>query len=591
MKVLGFSAFFHDSAAAVVADGRVVAAVEEERFNREPHTKRFPTHAIHYCLNQAGIAPDELDVIAFFLDVGPTPIRALGQAMLNTALWVRTNSSSARHALLWAKANPRALMRLYSPFREATVSTMRWPAIIRGELQLDRRARPALICVPHHLAHIGGSYLISGLPDAAIIVADGRGEWITTTLAVGHHNRLNIIKSIALPDSLGYVYGALTAFLGFRVGSDEGKVMGLSSYGQPRFDRAFTDFLKITHDGLFKVDTARIDYPLAWSAKYFPQRLIEDLGPARDPGEELAQRHADIAKSLQQQLERALFSLCHYLERRVEARRLCLSGGVALNSVANGRIAHESCWREVYVPPAPGDAGAALGAAVWAAMQLDGELRITLPGPYLGPSYSEGECRSALDRAGLRYVRRADVAEVAARLLSEGAIVGWFQGRMEFGSRALGNRSILADPRSAQTRDRVNTLKGRELWRPLAPSMLVDDAYEWFVEPGESPYMSFVKTARPERAERIAACVHVDGTARVHTVRREANPRFVHLLESFGRLTGVPCVLNTSFNRRGEPIVCSPSDAASSFTAMGLDYLVIGDLVVAPNAEALDALP
>ncbi|MBI3998934.1 MAG: carbamoyltransferase [Armatimonadetes bacterium] len=590
MRVLGFSAFFHDSAAAIVEDGRVVAAAEEERFTREPHTKGFPSHAIRYCLSEAGIAPEELDVIAFFLDLGPTRLKGFGQALQNSLRWVRGNAPTARNALRWARGNPRTLLRLFAPFRESLAAAVRWSVIVRRELGLERRIGPVLVAVPHHLAHIGGSYLLSGFSDAAILIADGRGEWTTTTLAVGQDRELKILRTFSVPDSLGFFYGAITAFLGFRMLVDEGKVMGLSSYGQPRYDHAFEEFLRVTSDGLFTLNTGCVDYSLAWSARHFPDPLVRRLGPPRDPSEPLGERHADIARSLQLQLERALLSLCRYLEQSASSRRLCLSGGVALNSVANGRLAGESCWHEVFVPPAPGDAGTALGAAVWAAAQSDRGVRITFPGPYLGPSFGDAEVRSALDGAGLPYVHHANVAGAAARLLSQGHVLGWFQGRMEFGPRALGNRSILADPRSAQVRDRVNTLKGRELWRPLAPSVLAEKAQEWFIEPVESPYMSFVKTVRREKADRIAACVHVDGTARVQTVQPGANPRYWHLLQNLERLTGVPCVLNTSFNRQGESIVCSPRDAVRNFLAMNLDYLVIGDYVAAREEHALPSI-
>lgn len=590
MRILGLSAFFHDSAAAVVADGHVVAAAEEERFSRERHTGRFPQQAIEYCLHEAGIGVDDLEAIAFFLDFSPSPFHAWIQGVLNTLQWFRANTSSLRHAVSYAHANPRLLWRLLRPYLEASgPSVVRWSPIVKRRLGINGPRRPLLIGVPHHFAHLAGSYMISGFDDAAIMVVDGRGEWATTTLAAGHCQRVDVLKTIFLPDSLGYLYGTLTAFLGFGVNADEGKVMGLSPYGRPAYREAFDRFLAIEPTGEFRLDTRYVDYPLAWSARYFPPTLIQVLGAPRAPEADLQPRHADIARTLQEKLEEALVALGHQLERAVDARRLCLSGGVAMNSAAVGRLSREASWSDIYVPPAPGDAGTALGAAIWAAGQLNGGGPITFPGPYLGPSFSTRDFELALAESGLSFTRRPDVVDPAARLLSMGYVLGWFQGRMEFGPRALGNRSILADPRDARIRDRVNTLKGRESWRPLAPSILADRAHEWFVEPGESPYMSFVKTVRPPQSARIPACVHVDGTARVHTVRPESNRVFWELLRRFELLTGVPCLLNTSFNRRGEPIVCYPRDAVRSFIAMGLDYLILGDFIAAQHGR-LDAL-
>ncbi len=582
MNVLGFSAFVHDSAAAVVKDGQVIAAAEEERFNREKHTSHFPKQAIYYCLGEAGLDPNELDAIAFYFDLSPNFFKAAGSGLKISLLWMINHTVFLKNALFQAKRNPSTHFR--NP--NYLSSLFKWGEIVRRELMLKRQDRPTLIGVPHHLAHIGGSYQISGFEDASILIADQRGEWTTTTLAEGRDNQLNIFETIPLPHSLGSLYGAITAFLGFQALCDEGKVMGLSSYGQPRYRQAFNRFLDITPKGLFKLNLNYIDFALAnWMERY-PKALIQELGLPRKSDSELDERHSDIAKSLQCRLEETLLSLCGYLEQRSSTDKLCLGGGIGLNSVANGRIVSAMpSWCQVYVPPAPGDAGAALGAAVRVASHANGNARIELSTPYLGPAYSNEDCRKALDNAGFSFTQNLNVSETTAKLLNEGNIIGWYQGRMEFGPRALGNRSILADPRKVGTRDKVNILKGRELWRPLAPSVLAHKANEWFVEPGESPYMSFTKTVRSEKVDQIAACVHVDGTARFQTVRRESNPRYWKLLSDFERLTGVPCVLNTSFNCRGEPIVCTPQDAIKSFNKMGLDYLIMGDLVVAKRTK------
>ena len=588
MNVLGISSFFHDSAAAIIVGDQVIAAAEEERFTREKHTGRFPKCAIDYCLTEAGLDPNELDIIALFIDISPNSLQALKQGLRISRFWLSANPFFIRRMLACAFANPASLIRPSSAIGGSAIQLYRWAKTTRRELNLKSANKPVLVGVPHHLAHIGGSYLISGFDDAAILVADQRGEYITTTLATGRGSQIDIIENLFLPDSLGSLYGSITAFLGFLMLSDEGKVMGLSSYGRPRYEHTFRRLLPITDDGLFKLDTTFLDFSLAAYTGSFPSPLLQELGSARNPGAPIDARHADIAKSLQNRLEEALLSLCRYLARQVDTSYLCMAGGIGLNSVANGRIARQMAgWNQVFVPPSPGDPGSALGAAVWVATQSDGDLKIKFPSPYLGPAFTDADCQKALGSSRLHFTRCMDVVDTAAQLLEKGKVLGWFQGRMEFGPRALGNRSILADPRRRETKDKINIIKGRELWRPLAPSILSDRVAEWFVEPGDSPYMSFVKTVRPEKADQIAACVHVDGTARLQTVSFETNPLYYGLLSRFEQLTGIPILLNTSFNRAGEPIVCTPQDAVGTFSRMDLDYLILGDFIAAKHAVDL----
>jgi carbamoyltransferase len=580
MKILGLSAFVHDSAAALVIDDQIIAAVEEERFNRQKHTGKFPSQAIQYCLETAGIEAEELDAVAFYLGISSQALPALKELIVLSRYYAVSNSFFFRTLLQHFRSQPKQILHNLSGGMGLS-KTFRWGSIVRARLGLRNRAKPALIGVPHHQAHIGSSYMISGFEEAGILIIDQHGERDATTLAVGRGKHIEVLKTIQIPHSLGSLYGAITAYLGFRALSDEGKVMGLSPYGKPRYLDEFRRYLEITPEGLYRLDTRYIDFTNAAFNRLFPKNLIDELGTARHPSDQLEQRHQDIASSLQTQLEIALIGLCQYIERTTRIEQLCIAGGIGLNSAANGRIAKElPQLKNIYVPPSPGDAGAALGAAVWPAARSAEFPHVKPTSPYLGPEYSAQACRQALEKAGLPYRMVDDACMEAAVLLSQGKVVGWYQGRMEFGPRALGNRSILAHPGSTDIRDRVNRLKGREAWRPLAPSILAEKAEQYFYAPCTSPYMSFVASARPEKADRIAGCIHVDGSARLQTVEFDANPKYWTLIKNFEQLTGIPCVLNTSFNGAHEPIVCTPGEAVAAFAQMGLDCLVLGDYVV-----------
>jgi len=591
MKVLGISAFVHDSAAALVIDNQIIAAAEEERFNRQKHTGVFPGQAIQYCLDVAGLEPSQLDKIAFYLAARPDFPQSYIDVYKVLASWVMKHSFVLKNGINHLMKEPCSIFRVLNDSSGYTSSIAKWGKVVRKELKLESKSHPILVGVPHHLCHIGSSYLISGIKNAAILVADQRGEYNATTLAIGKEGTVKILNSIDLPDSLGSFYGLITAYLGFRALSGEGKAMGLSSYGQPNYIDEFRRFLQLKPDGLYKLNTDYIDFSTGAFAGFFPEALISELGGPRDPANELEQRHSDIAKSLQLRLEEALFSLCEYIQRRENFDRLCLSGGNALNSAAYGRSVCEfTGLKNVYVPPAPGDAGTALGSAVWTVAQSTSNRNFKLKSPYLGPEFDELDCRKALENVNLPFTRFENVSEIGAKVLSEDKIIGWFQGRLEFGPRALGNRSILASPTKIETRDRLNELKGRELWRPLAPSFLDHRVVDYFVHYCESPYMSFVIPVRPEMINRVPGCVHVDGTARLQTVDYDSNPKYWKLISEFEKITGIPCVLNTSFNSRGEPIVCTPQNAVQSFLNMKLDYLFLGDYVSARNETDLEIL-
>jgi carbamoyltransferase len=591
MKVLGISAFAHDSAAAIVVGDEIIAAAEEERFNRKKHTGEFPRHAIQYCLDEAGIEANHLDKIAFFLNARPDFPQNYIDVYKVVGLWALKHSHAFKNGFMHAINSPKSLANILDNSSGTMNSIANWGKIVRIELELENNHSPELIGVPHHKCHIGSSFMISGYQDAAILIADQRGELDATTLAFGNNQHVDILKSIALPDSLGSLYGLITSYLGFRALSGEGKVMGLSSYGEPHYIDEFNRYLEQLPDGLYKLNTEYIDFSIGAFAHFFPEKLIKELGYPRDPAGELEENHSDIAKSLQIRLEEALLSLCEYIRTQRDYDRICLSGGIALNSAANGRIACELFnIDEVYVPPAPGDAGTALGSAVWTAAQSINNGDYKLDSPYLGPGFQYTDYKNALDDAGLPYKRFDNVCKIGAKVLNEDMIIAWFQGRMEFGPRALGNRSILANPKRTETRDRLNELKGRELWRPLAPSFLQNRVSEYFTHDCKSPYMSFVVPVRPEMREKIPGCVHVDGTARLQTVEYSSNPKYWGLLKEFEALTGLPCVINTSFNRRGEPIVCSPTNAVQSFMNMNLDFLILGDFIASKDAAALESL-
>ncbi|HET7566030.1 MAG TPA: carbamoyltransferase C-terminal domain-containing protein, partial [Gemmatimonadaceae bacterium] len=428
--------------------------------------------------------------------------------------------------------------------------------------------------VPHHVAHAASAFLPSPFEQAAVMTLDGRGELATTAYFMGNGTCLELLGEVRMPSSLGLLYEEVTSYLGFLHSSDEYKVMALASFGTPRYRDAFREIIDVRENGGYVTH---------------PPRLEERFGPARLKSGPMEQRHYDIARSLQAALEDTVLELAHWLGETTHATQLCLAGGVALNCVMNARIRDHGPFRDVWVQPAAGDAGTALGAAltVDAREHPTRAPRATMDHPYLGPSYSDDEIERVLERAKLRYRRLDNVADEAAELLADGKILGWFQGRMEFGPRALGARSILASPIPADMQARLNELKDREDFRPVAPVVLEDQADAWFENARPSPFMLFVFDVRPEKADRIPAVRHADGTARVQTVNRAQHPLYYDLIEAFARRTGVPVLVNTSFNTRGQPIVCTPRDAIECFWSSPLDALVIGSfLLEKPEASA-----
>lgn len=555
MNILGIDWGEHDSAASLLQSGRLVAAAEEERFNRIKHAPfAYPLRAARYCLEEGGIKPEEVDVVAFSF----SPTAGLGRG-----IW-----HAIRH---FPKANFIALTELV---RRAWYIAQ--PGYSRYFLKLPASTR--WVFVPHHLSHAASAFYASPFDSAAVLVVDGMGEWPATSLYQGLGNRLQPLATINFPHSLGFYYSAFTEYFGFSPFEDEYKVMGMAAYGQPRFHEPFFQFLRLADGGRYQLDLRYFSFHRDYGrTTWYSPRLVEVFGPPAASTKMPEQHYLDLAASVQRRLEDVLFHLVDYLHQRTGLPNLCLAGGVALNSVANGKLAQRGPFERLFVQPAAADSGTALGAALYAQhCILDQKERAPLQHVYLGPAYTSQEIEGLLQHSMLDYEEVERPAEVAAELLAQGDIVGWFQGRMEFGPRALGNRSILADPRRADMKDRINAaVKFREPFRPFAPSVTEEQSDEYFEDVGGSPYMLRVTQVRPGMGERIPAVTHVNGSARLHTVSRDSNPLYHELLRRFGAVSGVPVVLNTSFNVRGEPIVCTPKEATACFFNSGLDALVL----------------
>jgi len=588
--LLGISAFYHDSAACLLAGDSIVAAAQEERFTRVKGDERFPRAAARYCLAEAGISASELDAVVFY----EKPLLKF-ERLLETYLDIapRGLGSFRRAGPLWMKE------RLYAE-RE-----------IRSGLE---GYAGKILYTEHHESHAASAYYPSPFDEAAILTIDGVGEWATATIGVGRGAEVELLEEMRFPDSLGLLYSAFTYHAGFKVNSGEYKLMGLAPFGKPRYvDRIYSTLMKLREDGSFTLDQRFFDYrgALRMTNRNF-DRLFD--GPPRQPEGSLTQREMDLACSIQLVCEEIVLRMARHAHTRTGGGldTLCMAGGVALNAVANGRLAREGPFKEIWVQPAAGDAGGALGAAYVACHKYFGRPRNARRGKdsmraaLLGPRFSSEEIRAALDAAGARYQQVEDSSpEVrAAELIAEGMVVGWFQGRMEFGPRALGARSILADARDAGMQSRLNQkIKFREGFRPFAPSVLAERARDYFELEGESPYMTFVAPVAPSRRRvggqtdatglsrvhearsEIPAVTHLDYSARVQTVSREQNPVFHALISAFADRTGCPVIVNTSFNVRGEPIVCTPADALACFARTGMDALVIGPFVVLRDAQ------
>jgi carbamoyltransferase len=589
MRILGISAFYHDSAAALVADGRVVAAAQEERFTRKKHDASFPTNAIGYCLEAAGASLSDIDHVAFY----DKPFLKF-ERLLETyiALAPRGFRSFQMAIPLWLKEKlfQKSLLRKKL-----------------GEFDADFDAG-RLLFTEHHLSHAASAFFPSPFEKAAVLTMDGVGEWATTSAAVGEGNALEIFQEIHFPHSLGLLYSAATYYTGFKVNSGEYKVMGLAPYGEPKYAKLMLDNLvDLKPDGSFRLDMSYFDYCTGLTMTN--ERFEKLFGaPVRGADQLLTPFHMDIAASIQAVLEEAVLRLTRSFADRSGARNLCLAGGVALNCVANGKVLRDGKFENIWIQPAAGDAGGAVGAALAAYHQFKGQPRNVavgdgMAGAFLGPEFSQAEIERRLSAAGAHFsiLSEAEMIAQTAKALSDQLAVGWFQGRMEFGPRSLGARSILGDPRSAAMQKNLNLkVKYRESFRPFAPAVLREDVAEWFELDSDSPYMLIVADVRQDKRRamsaeeqalfgidrlniarsEIPAVTHVDYSARIQTVSAVTNPLFHRLLTQFKALTGCPVVVNTSFNVRGEPIVCTPEDAFRCFMGNELDLLAIGNCVL-----------
>ena len=579
MRILGISAHYHDSAAALLVDGLPVCAVQQERLSRRKNDASFPIEAIEWCLDRGGLAPDELDAVVFY----EKPMLKF-ERILTMAL--------------------RGFPRSWHSFPRAMKNALGGKLWIKGIIasQLGVRA-DRILFTEHHRSHAAAAFLTAPTRRAAILTADGVGEWATLSLGRGSVDgdgavSLELLRELRFPHSLGMLYSTFTAFLGFPVNEGEYKVMGLASYGRPSFEAQVRRMVRRAADGAPLLDLSYFEFHES-ARRSFSDRFVAELGPPRDPLDPIdlatpdGARYADIAASVQRVLEEILVDLARSLARETGLEDLCLGGGVALNGCANARILRESGFRNVYVPYAPGDAGCALGAALAADRLHFGRPHREVPDhPYWGASIDAGELARVAREDGLdleEFPRESELIDRVARELARGRIVGWMQGQTEFGPRALGNRSILAAPKDAEMRDRLNrSIKYREEFRPFAPAVPVERAERYFdLPPGGARlgrFMSGVFPVRPEWRDRLAAVTHVDGTARVQTVDPKMAPRFHALLETYGALTGIPILLNTSFNLAGEPIVNRAIEGYSTFRRSGIDLLVADGALVSKRA-------
>ena len=589
MRILGISAFYHDSAAALVEDAKIVAAAQEERFSRKKHDARFPRHAVEYCLAEAGLSLADVDFVAFYdkpflkferlletyVAFAPHGFRSFRMAI---PLWLREK--------LFQKDLLRKELKAYAP-------------------EYDWESR--LLFSEHHQSHAASAFFPSPFDEAVVLTMDGVGEWATTSVGYGSGNSLQMVKEIHFPHSLGLLYSAFTYYTGFKVNSGEYKVMGLAPYGEPKYASLILEHLvDLKEDGSYRLDQSYFDYCTGLT---MTNGRFDSLfgGPPRRPDEPLTQHHMDLAASIQAVVEEVVMRLTRSLAAETGAKNLCLAGGVALNCVANGKVLRDGQFERIWIQPASGDAGGALGAALAAYHLFQGQPRHLngnldgMAGSYLGPSFTQDEIERRLSAVGARFTVGTDecaVIEQTAQALSEEKAVGWFQGRMEFGPRALGGRSILGDPRSPSMQKVLNLkVKYRESFRPFAPSVLREDVADWFELDADSPYMLLVADVVDSRRRpmteqeqalfgidklnvprsEIPAVTHVDYSARIQTVHRETNPRYHALLSAFKAKTNCPVVVNTSFNVRGEPIVCTPEDAFRCFMGSEIDVLVVGN--------------
>jgi|AntAceMinimDraft_17_1070374.scaffolds.fasta_scaffold01196_3 carbamoyltransferase len=556
MNILGISCFYHDSAACLVKDGKVIAAAQEERFNRIKNSSDFPVNAINYCIQKGEITFDDIDYIGFY----EKPYLKFSRVITD-------------HLNSYPFSFKNFLRTIPYWLQDRLII----PVLLKKELCYEGKT----LFVKHHISHAASAFLVSPFEEAAIITADGLGEFATTTYGYGKKNNIRIIKELQYPNSLGLVYTAITSYLGFEANTGEGKTMGLSSYGKPTYIDKFKEIITVKPDGSFKIDNSFFGFNKG--TRMYSKKFIKTFGKPRKTKEKIEQRHCDIAASLQKFTEDTLIAIAKNVYKETKMDNLCLAGGIFLNCVANNRILEETPFKKIFIQPAAGDAGGALGVAQYIYNSiLNNPRNYVMENAYLGPDFSENQIKKCLLKANITFRRyeNDELTKYIAKKISQNNTIGWFQGRMEFGPRALGNRSIFGNPCNPDMKNILNDkIKKRESFRPYAPIILEEKANDFFALQSSSPFMLLAPKVKKDKEKLVPSITHIDKTARVQTINKKINPLLWNLINEFEKITGVPIIINTSFNLRGEPIVCSPDDAINDFQKSKMDYLVLGNFV------------
>jgi carbamoyltransferase len=567
MNILGISCFYHDSSAVLLKDGKIVAAAEEERFTRKKHDSDFPINAIKYCLREGKIKVKDIDYVGFYEKPLLKFERLLSQHL---------------------EKFPFSFWSFYKALPSWINEKLRIPHLLKKKLKY----RGDVLFIPHHLAHAASCYLVSGFEEAAIMTIDGVGEWATNTFGYGKENDIKLEKEISFPHSIGLLYSTITAWIGMSVNNSEYKVMGLAPYGMPKYYEQLKKVIDIKDDGSYQLDMSYFDYH--YKLKMPGKKFIEEFGPIREESDEMDQKYIDMAASVQKITEEILFKQLNHIHKLYKTDKLCMAGGVALNSVANGKITRNTPFKEIYIQPSASDSGASVGVATYIYNVVMGNKnKHKMDSAFLGPSYDKSKIKKFLDKKKIKYsvLKESELAREVAKLIYDNNVIGLFQGRMEWGPRALGNRSILSNAANPEMKDILNLkVKHRESFRPFAPVILKERVHEYFeMDKDEEPFMLFVYPIKEDKRKLIPAVTHEDGTGRLQTISREQNKRYYDIINEFSKLSNVPVLINTSFNIRGEPIVCTPHDAYRCMMGTGIDYLVLENFLIKRDDNLSDA--
>ena len=556
MNILGISCHYHDSAACLVQDGKIISAAEEERFNRIKHSSIFPIESINFCLQRANISVYDIDYVVFY----EKPYLKFQRVVIS-------------HIKSW----PFSMKNFLETMPNWLDDRLILPVLLKNEIGYEGKT----LFIKHHLSHAASTFYASKFQKAAILTSDGVGEFSTMTLGIGDNNKIKILKELQYPNSLGLLYSAITSYLGFRANNGEGKVMALSDYGSPKYLQKFKKIIKVKQDGSFSINRRYFNFNSG--RRMFTRKFESDFGKSRKNNEELQQEHYDMAATLQQITEDILIKSTNHLHKITKLDNLCCAGGTFLNCVANTKILSNTPFKKLFIQPAAGDSGAALGAALFVNNHiLNNKIRYPMENTYIGPDFEDYKIERYLKNQGITYKKMTDseLTKSIAKKIAEDQIVGWFQGRMEFGPRALGNRSILANPNNSDMKKLLNNkVKNREFFRPYGVSILEEESKKWFDMDCESPFMLLIEKIKPNKKNLIKSALHVNNTSRLHTVNKKENPLYYDLIKQFFKFTNIPMVINTSFNNQ-EPIVCSYKDAYNCFIKTKMDCLVLGNYII-----------